>query len=60
VKENDIITHFNDKEVNSADEVAKMVRENKDKVSIKLKVTRNGKPQNIEVKMPRKLKTADL
>jgi hypothetical protein len=36
------------------------VRENKDKVSIKLKVNRNGKTENIEVKMPRKLKTADL
>ena len=60
VKENDIITHFNDKEVNSADEVAKMVRENKDKISIQLKVKRGGKAQTIEVKMPRKLKTADL
>jgi serine protease Do len=60
LKENDIITHFNDKEVNSADEVAKMVRENKDKVSIKLKINRNGKTENVEVKMPRKLKTADL
>jgi serine protease Do len=60
LKENDIITQFNDKEVNSADEVAKLVRENKDKVSIKLKVNRNGKTENIEVKMPRKLKTADL
>lgn len=60
VKENDIITHFNDKEVNSADEVAKMVRENKDKASIQLKIKRDGKAQNIEVKMPRKLKTADL
>lgn len=60
VKENDIITHFNDKEVNGADEVAKMVRENKDKISIQLKIKRDGKVQNIEVKMPRKLKTADL
>lgn len=60
VKENDIITHFNDKEVNSADEVAKLVRENKDKLSIQLKVKRDGKAQNIDVKMPRKLKTADL
>jgi serine protease Do len=60
LKENDIITQFNEKEVNSADEVAKLVRENKDKVSIKLKVNRNGKTENIEVKMPRKLKTADL
>jgi serine protease Do len=60
VKENDILTHFNDKEVNSADEVAKLVRENKDKPTINLKVKRDGKTQTIEVKMPRKLKTADI
>ena len=60
LKENDIITNFNDKEVNSADEVAKLVKENKDKPSINLKIKRDGKSQNIEVKMPRKLKTADL
>lgn len=60
VKENDIITHVNNKEVNSTDEVAKLVKENKDKPSIQLKVKRNGKVQNIEVKIPRKLKTADL
>ena len=60
LKENDIVTHFNDKEVNSADEVAKLVKESKDKPTIQLKIKRDGKAQNIEVKMPRKLKTADL
>jgi len=60
VKEDDVITSINDKEVNSADEVAKIVRENKDKASMMLKIKREGKTQNIEVKMPRKLKTADL
>jgi serine protease Do len=60
VKEDDIVTHFNDKEVNSADEIAKLVKENKDKTSFTLKVKRDGKTQNIEVKVPRKLKTADL
>jgi serine protease Do len=60
LKENDIITSFNDKEVNSADEVAKLVKENKDKPTINLKIKRTGKTQNVEVKMPRKLKTADL
>lgn len=60
MKEDDIITHINDKEVNGADEVAKIVRENKDKISIQLKIKRDGKVQNVEVKMPRKLKTADL
>jgi serine protease Do len=60
IKENDLVTHFNDKEVNSADEVARLVKENKDKVSFNLKIKRDGKTQNIEVKVPRKLKTADL
>jgi serine protease Do len=60
LKENDIITNFNDKEVNSADEVAKLVKENKDKPTINLKIKRAGKTQTVEVKMPRKLKTADL
>jgi serine protease Do len=60
LKEDDIITGINDKEVNSADEIAREVRESRDKTSVKLKVLRAGKTQNIEVKIPRKLKTADL
>jgi serine protease Do len=60
VKEGDILTHVNDKEVNGADEVAKVVKENKDKSSIKLQLKRDGKTQNIEVKIPKKLKSADL
>ena len=60
VKENDVIIAVNDKEVNSADEVAKIVRENKDKPSVMLKIKRDGKTQNIEVKIPHKLKTADI
>jgi serine protease Do len=60
LKEDDIITSINDQDVNSADEVAKIVRENKDKISIKLKVIREGKTQDVEVKIPRKLKKADL
>jgi len=60
IKENDIIVSVNDKEVNSADEVARMVREAREKGSVMLKIKRAGKLQNIEVKMPKKLKTADL
>jgi serine protease Do len=60
VKENDIITHVNDKEINSADEISRMVKESKDKATLNLKLKRDGKSQTIEVKMPRKLKTADL
>jgi serine protease Do len=60
LKEDDVITTINDKEVNNADEIAREVRESRDKASVKLKVLRAGKTQNIEVKIPRKLKTADL
>jgi serine protease Do len=60
VKENDVITEVDGKAVNSADEMAKLIRENKDKVSIKLKLQRSGKTENIEVKMPRRIKTVDL
>jgi serine protease Do len=60
VKEDDVITHFNDKEVNSADEVARLMRESRNKPSVSLKLLRNGKSQHIEVRVPRKLKTADL
>lgn len=60
IKEDDIITEVDGKAVNSADEVAKVVKESKDKASVKVKLTRQGKTENIEVKIPRKLKTADL
>jgi serine protease Do len=60
LKEDDIITEVEGKAVNSADEVAKIIKESKDKASVMVKLTRGGKTQNIEVKIPRKLKTADL
>lgn len=60
LKEEDIITEVEGKAVNSADEVAKIIKESKDKNSVMVKLLRGGKTQNIEVKIPRKLKTADL
>jgi serine protease Do len=60
IKTDDIITHVNEMETNSADEVAKIVRENKDKASVKFRVIRNGRTENLEVRIPRKLKTAEL
>lgn len=60
IKEEDVITEVDGKAVNGADEMAKIIRESKDKISIMIKLQRSGKTQNIEVKMPRKLKTADL
>lgn len=60
VEENDIIIEVEGKAANNADEVAKIIKESKDKTSVMIKLQRNGKTHNIEVKIPRKLKTADL
>lgn len=60
IREDDILTEVDGKSVNSTDEVAKIVKESKDKTSVKIKLLRNGKTENVEVKIPRKLKTADL
>lgn len=60
MKEDDIITHMDDKAVNSADEVSKLMKEKKDQPTVRFQVTRDGKSQNIDVKVPKKLKTVDL
>lgn len=60
IKEGDIITRFDGKEVNSATELAGLARESKGKPSIKIGLTRDGKSHEIEVKVPKKLKTANL
>jgi len=60
IKEDDLITEVDGKAVNSADQIAKVVRESKDKTSVKVKLLRKGKPLTLDVKMPKKLKTTDL
>lgn len=60
IRENDVITEVDGKTVNSADEIAGLMKVSKDKASVKVKLLRKGKIENLEVKIPRKLKTADL
>ncbi|HUQ65574.1 MAG TPA: PDZ domain-containing protein [Flavitalea sp.] len=60
IKQDDVITSFEGKEVTNAGELAKASREAKDKSSMQLQLNRNGKPQTIVVKVAKKLKTADL
>jgi serine protease Do len=60
IKEDDIITEFNGKVVNSADELAEAAREAREKTSVTVKLTRDGKTQTVEIKTPKKLKTANL
>lgn len=60
IKEDDLITEIDGKAVNSADEVANIVRKSREKVSLSVKLLRAGKPQTIDLKIPRRLKTANL
>ena len=60
IKENDIITEFEGKAVNSADALAQASRDSKDKASLKVKLNRAGTSKTVEVKIPKKLKTANL
>jgi len=60
VKEDDVISEVDGKAVNSTDDMVKIIKDSKEKATINLKLQRGGKTQNIEVKMPHKIKTADL
>jgi serine protease Do len=60
IKEGDIITRFDGKEINSALALAAAARAARDKVSVHVSILRGGKAQDIEVKVPKKLRTADL
>lgn len=60
IKENDIITEFEGQAVNSADALAEASRDAKDKASLKIKLNRGGSSQTVEVKIPKRLKTANL
>lgn len=60
ILKNDIITRVDDTAVSNVDEVSKAIKEKKDQATVKLQVVRSGKTQTVEVKVPRKLKTAEL
>lgn len=61
IKEDDVIVSIDDQDVKSTDDVTRLMRGTaRDKYTYNFKVQRNGKTQNVEVKVPRKLKTADL
>jgi serine protease Do len=60
IKEEDVVTEVDGKNINTTDEMVKVIKESKDKTSVMIKLQRGGKTQNIEVKMPKKIKTADL
>ena len=60
IEKDDVITEFDGKKITSADELASAARDAKDKTAFKITFNRDGKSQTVEVKIPKKLKTANL
>lgn len=60
IKEDDIITSINGKEVKSLQELKEVMRNAKDGDTVKLEILRDGKPQTLNVKFPKELQTTDL
>jgi serine protease Do len=60
LKEDDIITEVNDKKVKDVDGIKPIIKAATEGAIFKFNITRNGKKTVIEVKIPKKLKTADL
>lgn len=60
LKEDDIITEINGGEVKNVDDLKSKIKDLKEGDTYKIKYKRNGKAQSAEIKIPKKLKTADL
>ena len=60
IKKDDVITSINGKAVNSVDEIKEALKNLKEGDTVKTGITRAGKAQTIDIKLPKKLKTADL
>lgn len=60
MKDGDVITQVNGKDVAGVDELREAIRDVKEGETVKLNFKRNGKNQTAEIKIPKRLKTADL
>ena len=60
LKKDDIITNFNGEKVTSIDELMDQVNDSEDKANINIKAMRNNSEMNFEVKIPKKLNSANL
>ena len=60
VKKDDIITEISGAKVINTDEARDQLHENMEKSSYNVKVLRNGTEMNFDIKIPKKLKTANL
>ena len=60
LKKDDIITEINAKKITNTDEAREQLNPEEGKSSYSVKVLRNGTAMSFDIKIPKKLKTADL
>ena len=60
LQKDDLLTEINGQKINSTDDAREQLRETQDKSTYNIKATRNGIEKNFDIKIPKKLKTADL
>jgi serine protease Do len=60
IKEGDVITQFNGKDIAGVDELRSQIKDVKEGDSLRFTYKRGGKTQTAEVKIPKRLRTADL
>ncbi len=60
LKKDDVVTEIGGKKVTNTDEVRDQLHENAEKSAYNIKATRNGSSMSFDIKIPKKLKTANL
>lgn len=60
LKKDDIVTEIGGKKVSNTDEAREQLQETREKSSYNIKAKRNGADMNFDIKIPKKLKTANL
>lgn len=60
LKKEDVLTEIGGEKVSNTDEAREQLQENADKASYNIKATRNGNAMSFDIKIPKKLKTANL
>ncbi len=59
-KKDDIVTEIGGKKVTNTDEAREQLNENAEKSAYNIKANRNGSEMSFDIKIPKKLKTANL
>lgn len=60
IKKDDIVTEIGGKKITNTDEAREQLMENADKSAYNIKAKRNGSEMSFDIKIPKKLKTANL